>query len=189
VSASVTVITASLPTRGQMLAECVASVAAQTVAPAAHLVGVDHARRGSSATRNGLVRAAESEWIAVLDDDDLMLSHHLETLLAASAEADIIYSYCAVEGRPGWNPSRPFDEAALRAGPNYIPITALIRRSLLVALGGWRDSSEVAAGWEDYDAWVRALDLGARFVCWPAATWVYRVHPGSKTYRGEMAAC
>jgi hypothetical protein len=35
-----------------------------------------------------------------------MDSHHLETLVAHSAEADIVYSYCRVTGR-GFNPNSP----------------------------------------------------------------------------------
>jgi glycosyltransferase involved in cell wall biosynthesis len=191
VTADVTVITASLPTRGRMLAECVASVAAQTVAPAAHLIGVDYARRGTSAIRNDLWRMAKTEWIAVLDDDDILLPHHLEYLVGAAGNtATIAYSFCAVDGRPGWNPSRPFDAAALREGPNYIPATILIRRPMLYALDGWRDSEDCLHGWEDYDLLLRALDAHAEFACVPTVTWVYRFAAGrNKTEVGELAAC
>lgn len=185
---SVTVITPTIPSRKRMLDECCASVQIQTRAPDAHLIAVDHDRRGTSAMRNALAAAVETEWVAVLDDDDLFLPHHLGTLLNRSdVGADIVYSFCEVEGRPGWNPNREFDEAALRWG-NFIPATTLIRYSLLTELGGWRHSHEVDHGWEDWDLWRRALDVGARFLCVPEITWVYRFHGGNKTIRGERWA-
>lgn len=184
---SVTVITASIPTRVQMLAECVASVANQNQPPAIHLIGVDHAREGSSATRNRLLAAVRTEWVAVLDDDDMALPVHLAALTAAGADADIVYSLPLVEGRTGWQPVGPFDEIRLRR-ESYIPATALVRTRLLDALGGWRDSADCLYGWEDWDLWLRALDAGARFAFVPEVTWRYRFHGGNKTNLGEGGA-
>ena len=95
-----------------------------------------------------------------------------------------MYSWCRVTGRTGWNPNALFDADRLRDG-NYIPSTVLLRRSLVDALDGWRDSSEVPHGWDDWDFWLRALDVGARFVCAPVVTWSYRFHAGNKTIHGE----
>jgi glycosyltransferase involved in cell wall biosynthesis len=183
----ISVITAALPSRLDRLCEACASVRAQTHPAAEHLVAIDYDRRGSAATRNALLRAATGEWVAVLDDDDLLMPRHLETLLAASQDADVVYSFCAVEGRPGWSPNRTFDAEALRQG-NYIPVTALIRRSLLDELGGWKDSALCPYGFEDWQLWLDALTAGARFVCVPEVTWVYRLHEMSKTFVGERAA-
>lgn len=183
----IAVITPSLPTRGAMLAEAVESVRAQTLQPVAHLVGVDYERVGSAAMRNALVRATDAEWIAPLDDDDVLYPRHLEDLAGAAENADIIYSYCDVTGRPGWTPNSPFDEDRLRR-ENYIPVTTLIRRSLLVRLGGWRNSADCVNGWEDADLWRRSLDMGARFVCVPEVTWCYRFSAVNKSALGERAA-
>lgn len=172
----ISVLTASLPSRAPMLAECMASVAAQTHRPVEHLVGVDHAGVGPSAIRTRLAAAAIGEWVAIVDDDDLLYPQHLERLLAASTDAAVVYSFCDVEGRD-WNPNRAFDADALRAG-NYIPITTLIRADLARSLG-WRE--RVANGWEDWDFWLRALDAGARFVCVPEVTWRYRFHGGNRS--------
>lgn len=140
--------------------------------------------------RNQLLRASTADWVAVLDDDDLMLPNHLETLLSVDPVAKgihIVYSYCKVDGRPGWNPNREFSAEALRRG-NFIPSTALISRSMLLTIGGWRPSSQVENGWEDWDLWLRALDGGAHFFCVPEVTWVYRFHNGNKTFVGEEQA-
>jgi GT2 family glycosyltransferase len=181
----ITVITASLPSRTAMLAECIASVAAQTLPPAAHLVAVDIARRGTSACRNALLAAVRTPWTAILDDDDVALPGHLAAL--RSVEADIVYSRPSLEGREGWDPSGPFDPERL-ARESYIPATALVLTSVLRQLGGWRPSSEVAHGWEDWDLWRRAAEAGATFAYVPEVTWRYRFHDGNKTHHGEAAA-
>ena len=179
----IAVITASLPTRGtpHLMLAC-ASVTAQTLQPSQHLIGVDYAREGSAAARNRLAFAADAEWLAFLDDDDILYPNHLQVLAALGG--DIAYTGCDVSGRERWNPYRPFDADALRVG-NYIPATVLMRRSFFLRLGGFRPSSEVAHGWEDWDLWLRALDSGAQFRSSGERTWQYRFHEGCKTYRGE----
>ncbi len=171
----ISVITASLPERPAMLAEAMASVAAQTLAPVEHLVGVDHARRGPAAVRNALLYAASGDRIAVLDDDDVLYPDHLARL--AGSDADIVYSWCEVEGR-GWSPNSPFDAARLRL-ENYIPATSLISHRLLDAIGGWHERDVCVHGWEDWDLYRRALDAGATFACVPLVTWRYRFHGGN----------
>jgi glycosyltransferase involved in cell wall biosynthesis len=179
---SISVITAAIPARVDMLAEACRSVRAQTLPCMEHLIGFDYDRRGSAATRNSLLRAASGEWVAILDDDDLMKPYHLAMLEASSNGADIVYSWCEVEGR-AWDPNSMFDaERLLRE--NYIPITTLIRRELLADLGGFRED----VAWEDHDLWLRALEAGAEFRCVPAVTWIYRFHAGNKTMVGEKAA-
>jgi glycosyltransferase involved in cell wall biosynthesis len=183
----ISAITASIPSRPGKLAEAMESVRRQTLQPDEHLVAVDHARRGTARVLTQLALAARNEWVATLDDDDLWYADHLATLAANSADADIVYSWCHVEGRPGFEDylHREFDAAAL-CEANYIPNVALIRRELVADLGGWRYG--VANDFEDYDFWLRALAAGARFVCVPEVTWRYRLHEGSKTVMGERAA-
>ena len=182
---SISVITASLPTRSAMLAEAVASVADQTFQPLEHLIAIDYEREGTGAVKTRLAGLARGDWVATLDDDDELDPEHLAVLAAETDEADIVYSWCRVEGRPGWSPNRDFDPDALRES-NFIPATALIRWHL--AENGWRDSAKCEHGWEDWDFWLRALDAGARFRCVPQVTWTYRCHPGAKTLCGEKGA-
>lgn len=163
-----------------MLAETVASVNAQTLPPVQHLIHVDHERVGCAAAQNIMLDATAGDWVALVADDDLVLPHHLQTLASVADDADIIYSYCRVEGRD-WNPNAPFDPERLRHG-NYIPSTTLIRTALARRLGGWR--TDAAHGFEDWDFWLRALDVGARFRCIPEVTWVYRFHKENLSWRG-----
>ena len=169
------VVTSSLPEREAFRAEAIASVNAQTLKPLAHLISIDHERAGPARTLNRLLPAcfaAGADWIAQLADDDLLDPEHLATLATATNEADIIYPYCRVTGRE-WNPNAPFDAARLRR-ENYIPAITMIRATLCEELDGWR--ADAAHGFEDWDFWLRALDVGARFACIPRVTWTYRFH-------------
>lgn len=178
----IAVLTPAVPERADMLAECVAAVRGQTFPPVAQLIEIDHERAGCATVLNRLLpaaQAANADWIALVADDDLFYPRHLERLAAASADADVVYSYCDVEGRD-WNPNSPFDPQRLRL-ENYIPSTCLIRASLAAALGGWR--VDAAHGFEDWDFWLRALDAGARFRCVPTVTWRYRFHGDNLSWR------
>lgn len=179
-TADVAVLTPSLPSRSALLAEAVASVAAQTFEPLAHLIALDYKRVGAPFVRNALARVVDADWLAFLDDDDLFLPHHLETLMAASAGADVVYSWSEVQGRDGWSCNQHFDAAALRRA-NTIPVTAMIRRSTFLKVGGFPDMRELS----DWGLWLRALDAGSRFVCVPEVTWVYRFQPDSMTMLAE----
>lgn len=179
-SSSVGVVTCAIPERLGMLAENIASVRAQTLQPAGHFIGIDYARDGCVKNLNRLVSAALTagcQWIAQLADDDLMDSNHLETLVASAQDADIVYTWCRIEGRD-WNPNRLFDANLLRQG-NYIPATSIVSAELVRRLGGWQPGQH---GFEDWDFWLRALDAGARFVCVPTITWTYRFHGGNVSW-------
>jgi hypothetical protein len=200
----IAVLTPSLPGREDMLGEAMESVRKQSLQPSVHAVGVDYDRVGIGKMLNLLAASTESEWLARLDDDDLFLPDHLEVLASGAGDADVIYTWCEVRARPtdgtsppvpavlgpnGWIPNQEFDADLLRTR-NYIPATTLIRRSLWHELGGWS-----LPGWgvgempnepeyaEDWEFWLRALEVGARFLCIPKVTWVYRYHGGNVWFR------
>lgn len=162
----VTVITASLPHRHGLLAEAVASVVAQT-RPVAHLIGID-AGQGVAEVRNALVRAANTEWVAFLDDDDLLDLHHVETLLGH--DADVVIPHCRFDGPalPEGYCNRPYDRGALRRH-GIFPITVLARREAVLDAGGFP-----TVGWDDWGLWNAMADAGCRFEVVPEVTWTYR---------------
>lgn len=182
----VTVITPSLAERHEYRQDCIASVAAQTVRPDAHLVSIDYEGVGVVEMLNRLWPAVRTTWTLVLADDDLLDADYLQSVLGivqwgtasdgrmGTRHPDIYYAYCRVVGRPGFDPNQPFDAERLRAS-NYIPATALIRTELIAQLGGWRDHVS-GPGLEDWDFWLRALDAGARFRCLRRIKWTYRFH-------------
>jgi glycosyltransferase involved in cell wall biosynthesis len=156
-----------------MLAECKASVEAQTFRDHSHLVVADDRCYGEATMRNSLLRLAHTEWVAFLDDDDLFLPHHLETLWNAREGADVVYSDCRVEGLQKHWTVREFDLDEIRK-KNYVSVTVLARRESLLKVGGFRRVPN-----PDWDLWIRLGGAGAKFKFVDEVTWVYRVHPGS----------
>lgn len=124
-----------------------------------------------------MVQGVDTEWVAFLDDDDLLYPHHLETLLGASDDVDVVYSFCDVTGRGDWSPNMDFNERALRSF-NFIPVTAMVRRSAFLAVGGFPEGTHPV---EDWRLWLALLDAGARFRCVPVKTWLYRFHDANAT--------
>lgn len=160
-----TVVTVSIPERHELLAKAGASVRAQTIGPVPWLVRVEEPDRFGcehvARQRNAILAAIETEWIAVLDDDDTFDPEYLELMAQHLDGADVVYSYC--RGHPhSWG---PFDAERLRSGDNYIDGEACIRTETLRRAGGYPVSHIV----EDYLLWLKFLDMDARFVCVPQA--------------------
>lgn len=181
-SSEVTIVTASLPQRRTLLAEAMATVNAQTV-PVAHLVGVD-AGSGVAEVRNRLVATAGTEWVAFLDDDDLLDPDHVEILLEHSDQADVVISHCRFDGPelPAGYCNRPFDRAELRKH-GIFPITVLARRQAVLGAGGF-----ALKGWDDWVLWNAMADAGCRFEVVPRVTWTYRTAtPDRRTHALQSA--
>ena len=168
---AITVVTPSLPERGTLLAQACRSVAAQTHPPTAHLVGVDLGRRGPAVIRQELLRAVGTEWVAFLDDDDVLHPDHLETLVAHSDGFDVTGSHCEFDGPPIPPKflNRPFDRETLRAH-NVMPITFLARTAAIAAADGFRTEDR----YEDWSLLNRMADNGCQFNVVPKVTWTYR---------------
>jgi len=169
----IAVVTPSKPNRAQLLEECKASVQAQTKIVHIHSIKIDSDCKGPSTIRNEIVRELplDIDWLAFLDDDDVMLPDHLRILSEASEQADVVYSLCQIECN-----TRPFDPQALKEA-NYIPVTALVRRSIFEQVGGFSD-----VPLEDWVLWKKILDAGGRFVYVPRVTWTYRVQGDSRNF-------
>jgi len=164
---SVAVLTPTLGERESLLEECKASVRAQTV-PVQHLIAVDEDREGPSVIRNRLAEQTDAEWLLPLDDDDLLDPEAVHLLLSAAGGSDVVYPWCRVTGS-SWSPNRLFTAKTLESH-NYIPVTALIRRSLWEKVK-WR----VAPHSEDWIFWRDCVKAGAKFTCIPEVLWTYRI--------------
>ena len=168
----ITIITGSLPERREMLAECIQSVADQTVSPAAHLINVDWSRRGTVATYNQIGAQVQTEWMMCLADDDLLDPHHLETVSAAvqDPEVDVVSTYCRStgDGYDGYN--QPFSHDLLQK-ESIVAGTALVRTAL------WQEIGGLPEGWaHDWFFWRWLSEKGAHFITLPEVTWTYRFH-------------
>ncbi|MBG6083537.1 glycosyltransferase family 2 protein [Zhihengliuella flava] len=143
---------------------------------------------GAAAARNQGARAAAGEWIAVHDDDDLMLPRRIaEQVEAIDASADIIHgafvNFDAVTGELTLHPSREVSIAdSLMSG--YAPGhgTWLVRAELMRRMP-YNESLTAAI---DNDVALRWLANGVRFVDAGVICQLRRVHAGSIT--GERGA-
>lgn len=155
-----------------MLAEAVESVAAQTLKPAAHLVAVDHQLLGPGHLLNQLVRTADTEWISILADDDLYDPDHLETLYAETDDADVVLSWCRIEGRDEPQHRGKFSPFALvQRQDTGMRGTFMFRKSMWQELGGWPTGPM-----DDWQFMVNAATSHFRFVPVYRETWTYRRH-------------
>lgn len=197
----VTVCTPTIPTREDLLRRAAASVAQQTVHVAVS-VALDVDGDGAAETRNRAWRNADTEWIAFLDDDDVLCPDHVELCLrrARETDADLVYPWFTIRDQSDQDisfndPLRapvdgqyvspygvPFDEQLRReimTRNNFIPVTVLVRRQLLEDVGGFPIPG--TSEWpdetcEDWGLWRRLLNVGARFEHLPRRTWFWYWH-------------
>jgi len=181
----VTVITPSIPERSALLCEAIQSVHRQTMAPREHLIHVEQTPAGIHPMvhlieqRNRLAAACLTEWVATLDDDDLYLRGHFETISAAmQGDADVIYT------APLELSLSPFPaDVGQFDFQNFVTSNACIRRRSLLEIGGWSadgfdpethryEGLHVTA--EDWHLWRRMARAGMKFVGIPRQTWHYR---------------
>ena len=195
--APITVLTPTIPGREVLLAECVASVTAQTVEVANHLICSQSCSENlpspvhCARMQNALLPAVRTEWTMRLADDDLLLPHHVATLLPAlEPGVDVVYSWDEASNRPridctGWPQEKLIHELGKTS---WIDGSAVaIRTDMLVGVGGWPHKAvgrppfhghfsgfPEAVTCEDHACFYRLACQGAKFVCIPQETWVYR---------------
>ena len=114
-----------------------------------------------AACSNSALGLVTGEWVALLDQDDLLPEHALGVVAATienHPEAGLIYSdedkidesgmRCRPFFKPDWNPE-------LLLGQNYISHLGIYRRALLREIGGFREGYE---GSQDYDLALRCVE-------------------------------
>lgn len=168
INIDVSIVIPTIGGREDMLLDAVKSVHHQTLQPRDLLVARDNKRRGTAATINPLIERCATGWYCRLDDDDVLLPHHLETVWRHATRADVVYTDC--QGGPA-HVNQPFDPDLLRER-NYIPATALVRTQAA------RDVGLPTCYAEDWALWLRLLNAGATFLHIPEVTWHYRQHDG-----------
>jgi glycosyltransferase involved in cell wall biosynthesis len=116
---------------------------------------------GIAGARNAGIHAASSEWVALLDHDDLMLPRKLEVAMrVAESRADLMVVYSSFtflysDGMRHEMPSFPASKLwpALRYRTPILPSTALVRRSALTEIGGFKNVYCV----DDWSLWFRLV--------------------------------
>jgi glycosyltransferase involved in cell wall biosynthesis len=183
------------------LARCLESVFAQTLKPdevivvddassdntaslAAELGAKVVSRKingGLSAARNSGIQAASSEWIALLDADDMWLPEKLERQAACiRPETVLVYTGIRIFDDNGTRDELPaIDPVAARFMLRYrnpiTPSSVLVRREAVLQDGGFREDIRAC---EDWEMWVRLQRLG-QFEAVPAPLTDYYVYPNS----------
>lgn len=170
----VTVVTATIPERRDMLHELSQSIATQTVRPYEWIVRTDWDHQGPAPILNDIVAEVDTEWVFRADDDDLFDTTHFETIAPwLTDDYDVVYTW------PRIDPPGHFEHEAALQGilplhtlreRNWIASAACVRTAMWETVGGLRDTDD-----EDHDLWLRLLDIGARFRCIPEVTWTYRM--------------
>lgn len=186
---SVSVVVTTIAPRRHLLARALASIGSQTLLPTEIIIAEDTERQGAAVNRqNGLDRVT-TEYVAMLDDDDSFLPHHLECLYAAAMEtgADLLYPWYHVVG--GTDPHAQWEGVPWdNAHPRQTTVTILAKTEVLRAAGGYTatwdltaatdpgvDSGGNRAG-EEYRMTVRVADLGYKIVHVNQRSWIWSHH-------------
>lgn len=137
---------------------------------------------GPAAARNTAVAAASGVYILPLDADDKIAPTYVENAVAAMTERqDVGVVYCramkfGAENGP-WNlPVYTLRELVI---DNVIFVTALYRKSDWEAVGGY--SENLLHGVEDYEFWVKIVNLGREVVQLDEYLFFYRIQQSSRT--------
>lgn len=174
----VTVITPTILGRESLLQECKDSVINQIEPVKSHLYLLDKDLRGPGFIRNELAKQADTEWIAFLDDDDILLPEHFAIHKCFEDEADVIFSWSYVILKDGTKSEfkSSFDPKKILSGYNTIPMVVTIRKEIFDKVGGF----DIEAKLEDLKLWQTLIAAQTRFYCINRITWHYRLTPNSR---------
>ena len=132
----------------------------------------------ASAFNTGIARST-GDLVVKLDADDRLSEGYLERLAAAIETTGAAIAYSGVRrfgAESGEDRAAPFDRRELMR-ENYINGSAMVRREVLLATGGYRRDFD-QLGLEDWELWVHAVALGYTATpvegCWLE----YRRHAG-----------
>jgi len=137
------------------------------------------------------IRQADTEWVAILADDDEFLPNHLEVLwqIVNEQDADIGFSHFKYSDRTDAGHLErfrglPFDND----NPRQMTGVFLAKRELLLEVGGhsqdfdalsyYQDDSGNRIG-EDFMLVLKLAKAGAKFAVSPEITWIYHTGHGN----------
>lgn len=191
---SIGVIIPTIPPRKALLLRALTSVGRQTMPAADVSVAVDLEQRGAPVTRQRALDGLEAsvDWVAPLDDDDEFKAFHLQALWEHAQEsgADYVYSWFELVAPDGMSygdtdpvfPSTHFTNPFDPQDPIETTITILIRRELLLAVGGYEalhrpeEYAKGASTGEDRNLTLRCIEAGATISHLVRRTWRWHHH-------------
>ncbi|MFZ0181043.1 MAG: glycosyltransferase [Candidatus Dormiibacterota bacterium] len=137
---------------------------------------------GIAAASNSAMDLASGEFVAFIDNDDVLRPHALYSMAAYVREhpdADLVYSdedkllpdgsFGAPTFKPDFSPDRLLAE-------NYINHFTIVRRTTAKAVGGFREGFD---GSQDHDLMLRATEAAGHIGHVPDVLYAWRMVPGS----------
>ncbi len=183
----ITVAIPSLPARGPMLVKALRSVARQQLSAAAVSVALDVSRAGAPATRQRALDAVQTEYVAFLDDDDMLKPEHLRLLWEHMQEtgASMVYSWFDMVGG-----TDPFAKSGHEfsqfdpTNPTETTVTTLMRTELAKEVGFHRlDRGHDTNTGEDFGMVLGVIAAGGKISHLIGhRTWYYIVHGDGRTH-------
>jgi hypothetical protein len=172
-----------------------AAVAERLAAGDPRIRVIRQANAGHSAARNAAIAAARGEWIVCLDSDDWVDSRYFEVMTgAAGANPALDAIVCGgVRVAPSGEHGTPATYEPSSVANLFWRLTVdcpiaihncMVRRSLVVDVGGLRYHLRACADW---DFWQKIARTGARFGTVPDVLAFYRTRPGSVSGNAERA--
>lgn len=135
---------------------------------------------------NRALEVARGDYVGRFDSDDICLTNRFKHQLriAGDTSADFIFGAAEIMQADG-TPTGIIKSSGTSLWRICEPIhpTAIMRRSALIALGGY-GNLEFS---EDYHLWLRAASSGYRLVADPEPVIRYRVHQGQATDKRKLA--
>jgi glycosyltransferase involved in cell wall biosynthesis len=145
---------------------------------------VHQQNQGLAAARNKGLSLANGEFLAYLDDDDLIPSHKLRRqaeYLVANPDVGCVLGRQKIVLEPGVEPPEWLTRDPVFGDLDGIPfVSAMIRTELLRAVGGFDPSYRFA---EDRDLFVRLREHGVRIEVIPEVLLFRRFHGENMNFR------
>jgi glycosyltransferase involved in cell wall biosynthesis len=189
--ADVTVCTATIPTRVELLQRATQSVTNQTLKVKEHSIKIDLDKLGQSAVLDQIIEQATTKYVAILDDDDELLPNHIELLYKKIIEtdADLVfphfkYSNISDAGHLEKFRGLPWDNN----NPHQVPVTWIAKRQAILDVGGFSGDFDVLSYEVDNEGnrigndfnLVKKLAKANKYITnISEITWIYHVGHGS----------
>jgi glycosyltransferase involved in cell wall biosynthesis len=191
--ADVTVCTATISTRNDLLQRCIQSVKNQTLQPAKHLIKLDDERLGHAAMLDAMIEEATTKYVAILDDDDELLPNHIESIYKTIIEqdADLVYPHFKYSNLPDAGHLEKYRGVAWSNNNiHQVAITWIAKRETILEVGGFSKDFDVNSYktdnqgnriGHDFVMIQKLVAADKKIVHHPELTWIYHVgHPSTQ---------